>query len=189
MARNAHSDDTDSRGVARMRRLDHPCADPAHRRAAALIPPASRFLRWMRSLARRVLMRTRLGQWALAIRRVRADYRNFTGRTPSLLRPRRFTEKMQWRKLFELDPIFAVLSDKLAARDYVAARIGAAGRPTCYGGQRPGCDPIRPARPSLCAEEHARLRADHHRAGHGGAGRGCSTCDGARLAGVPPWRV
>ncbi len=31
---------------------------------------------------------------------------------------------MQWRKLFELDPTFAILSDKLAARDFVAARIG-----------------------------------------------------------------
>jgi hypothetical protein len=66
----------------------------------------------------------RLGQWALVIRRVRADYRHLHGRAPALLRPRRFTEKMQWRKLFELDPSFAILSDKLAARDFVAARIG-----------------------------------------------------------------
>jgi hypothetical protein len=65
----------------------------------------------------------------LAIRRVRADYRDFTGRTPSLFRPRRFTEKMQWRKLFELDPMFAVLSDKVAARDYVTARIGPGRQP------------------------------------------------------------
>ena len=74
-------------------------------------------------------MRSRLGQWALVIRRVRADYRTFTGRTPSLLRPRRFTEKMQWRKLFELDPVFAILSDKLASRDFVAARIGPGRQP------------------------------------------------------------
>lgn len=75
-------------------------------------------------------MRSRLGQWALVIRRVRADYRAFTGRSPSLLRPRRFTEKIQWRKLFELDPIFAVQSDKLASRDFVAARIGPGHQPT-----------------------------------------------------------
>jgi hypothetical protein len=68
--------------------------------------------------------RSRLGQWVRVIRRVRADYRHYTGRTPALLHPRRFTEKMQWRKLFELDPIFAVLSDKLAKRDFVAARAG-----------------------------------------------------------------
>src|SRR5580658_2213963 len=35
---------------------------------------------------------------------------------PALLRPRRFTEKMQWRKLFELEPCFSVISDKLAPR-------------------------------------------------------------------------
>jgi len=55
---------------------------------------------------------------------VRADYRALNGRAPALLRPRRFSEKMQWRKLFELDPVFAVLSDKLAARAFVAACIG-----------------------------------------------------------------
>jgi hypothetical protein len=84
----------------------------------------SRLLRRTRALGRRLLVRSRLGQWALVVRRVRADYRHVTGRAPSLLRPRRFSEKMQWRKLFELDPTFAVLSDKLAARDFVATRIG-----------------------------------------------------------------
>jgi len=124
MARNALSDDADSRTVTRMDGLDHPCADPARRRTTALIPTTPQLLRRMRALTRRLLLRSRLGQWALAIRRVRADYRHATGRAPALLRPRRLTEKMQWRKLFELDPRFAVLSDKLAARDFVAARIG-----------------------------------------------------------------
>lgn len=78
----------------------------------------------IRAPMRRLLLRSRLGQWALVIYRVRADYRGVTGRAPALLRPRRFTEKMQWRKLFELEPGFAILSDKLAARDFVAARIG-----------------------------------------------------------------
>ena len=31
---------------------------------------------------------------------------------------------MQWRKLFDLNPLFAVLSDRVAARDFIAARIG-----------------------------------------------------------------
>jgi hypothetical protein len=78
---------------------------------------------WRDSLVSR-FERSRLGQWVRVIRRVRADYRHYTGRTLTLLHPRRFTEKMQWRKLFELDPLFAVLSDKLAARDFVAARVG-----------------------------------------------------------------
>jgi len=124
MARNAHADGPDNRGITRIRKLDHPCADPARRHASALTSATWRLLRRMRVLGRGLLLRTRLGQWALVIRRVRADYRHATGRTPCLLRPRRFSEKMQWRKLFELDPRFAVLSDKLAARDFVAARVG-----------------------------------------------------------------
>ena len=46
------------------------------------------------------------------------------GRLPNLIRPRRFSEKMQWRKLFELDPDFLIFSDKLAVRDWIAERIG-----------------------------------------------------------------
>jgi hypothetical protein len=130
MALNARSNRSDSRVVARIRKVDRPSADPgpsaepARGRTRALTSASWRLLPWMRAFARCLLMRLRLGQWALVIRRVSADYRHFTGRTPSLLRPRRFTEKMQWRKLFELDATFAVQSDKLAARDFVAARIG-----------------------------------------------------------------
>jgi hypothetical protein len=32
---------------------------------------------------------------------------------------------MQWRKLFDLNPIYAVITDKLAARDFIAERVGA----------------------------------------------------------------
>jgi len=97
---------------------------PSSRRTRALTSVAWWAPRRMRGFARCLLMQLRLGQWALVIRRVRSDYRRATGRSPCLLRPRRFTEKMQWRKLFELDPIFAVLSDKLAARNFVAMRVG-----------------------------------------------------------------
>jgi hypothetical protein len=124
MARNAHSDNVDSSGTPRVRGLDQPYAGPSCRRTTASDSTTSQLLRRMRALARRVLLRSRLGRWVLVIHRVRVNYRLVTGRAPALLRPRRFTEKMQWRKLFELDPRFAVLSDKLAARDFVAARIG-----------------------------------------------------------------
>ena len=40
------------------------------------------------------------------------------------MRPRKFTEKIQWRKLFDLNSLYAVLSDKLAVRDFVTARAG-----------------------------------------------------------------
>lgn len=56
--------------------------------------------------------------------RICRDYRKTCGRFPNLLRPRRFTEKMQWRKLFDLNPVYAVVLDKLAAREFAAARIG-----------------------------------------------------------------
>ena len=68
----------------------------------------------------------RIYQWCAAIYRVRAAYiREHHGHKPRLLRPGRFTEKMQWRKLFDLNPIYAVITDKLAARDFIAERVGA----------------------------------------------------------------
>jgi teichuronopeptide biosynthesis TupA-like protein len=46
------------------------------------------------------------------------------GRYPNLLRPRRFTEKIQWRKLFDLNPLYQTLSDKIAAREFIISRVG-----------------------------------------------------------------
>lgn len=56
--------------------------------------------------------------------RVRRAYSKKHGRTPHLLRPRRFTEKIQWRKLFDFNPLFPTLCDKIAVRDYIAERVG-----------------------------------------------------------------
>jgi hypothetical protein len=67
----------------------------------------------------------RMTDWRAAIRRQREAYRGYFGRELSLARPRLFSEKMQWRKLFDLDPRFAILSDKVAARDFIAGEIGA----------------------------------------------------------------
>jgi hypothetical protein len=68
----------------------------------------------------------RLAAWRVAIARVRAAYAMAHGRPPNLLAPRRFTEKVQWRKLFDLDPRYAIFCDKLATRAFVAARLGEA---------------------------------------------------------------
>ena len=68
--------------------------------------------------------RSRLAEWRAAIARVRHAYTQAHGRAPNLLRPRRFTEKLQWRKLFDPNPVFTTLCDKLAARTYIEARIG-----------------------------------------------------------------
>ena len=45
-------------------------------------------------------------------------------RRPHFWLPRRYTEKMQWRKLFDLNPNFAMLSDKLAVREFIESRVG-----------------------------------------------------------------
>jgi hypothetical protein len=66
----------------------------------------------------------RLEDWRQAIGRVRARYEKAHGRPPRLYRPHRFTEKIQWRKLFDLKPIYATFCDKLAVREYIAAHLG-----------------------------------------------------------------
>jgi TupA-like ATPgrasp len=62
--------------------------------------------------------------WLLAIRRVYLTYHNCHGFYPSIMFPVRFTEKIQWRKLFDLNPIYSILCDKLAVRDFVRERVG-----------------------------------------------------------------
>jgi len=56
--------------------------------------------------------------------RVRRAYAKAHGRPPRLLRPLRFTEKIQWRKIFDFNPVFPILCDKIAVREYIAARVG-----------------------------------------------------------------
>jgi hypothetical protein len=124
MAHSPRPDGQDSRIITRLHEPARPHVGPVQGRAGAPTSAIWRLLRRKRALAKSLLLRFRLGRWALVIRRIRVDYRHVYGRAPALLRPRRFSEKMQWRKLFELDPTFAILSDKLAARDFVAARIG-----------------------------------------------------------------
>ena len=62
--------------------------------------------------------------WLLAIRRIYIAYHNTHGFYPSLFFPIRFTEKMQWRKLFDLYPAYSILCDKLAVREFVRERVG-----------------------------------------------------------------
>ena len=63
-------------------------------------------------------------RWWRMTRKVRRTYNQQLQRPLHLFRPRRFTEKMQWRKLFDLDPIYVVFCDKVATRDYVSQRVG-----------------------------------------------------------------
>jgi hypothetical protein len=70
------------------------------------------------------IMPGRIRLWMQQISKIRQDFMSSMGRLPVLFRPQCFTDKMQWRKLFELEPVFANVSCKIAAREYVTARIG-----------------------------------------------------------------
>jgi len=51
-------------------------------------------------------------------------YRQAFGRWPNVVAPRRFSEKMLYKKLYDRRPVMAVWTDKLAVRDYVRDRLG-----------------------------------------------------------------
>ncbi len=51
-------------------------------------------------------------------------YEKKTGYTLHLDHPLRYTEKVQWRKLYDRQPIYTTLSDKYLAREWVKNRIG-----------------------------------------------------------------
>lgn len=46
-------------------------------------------------------------------------YKDKSGQLPDLKDPRKFSEKLQWFKLFDLDPLKAQCADKYLVRDYV----------------------------------------------------------------------
>ena len=56
---------------------------------------------------------------------LRAKYRTVFGRPLSLRHPECFTEKIQWQKLRDRNPLYHTLADKAAVKPYVAARMGA----------------------------------------------------------------
>ena len=55
---------------------------------------------------------------------VRLNYLRCHGRFPNLRNPRRFSEKVQFRKLYGDQPLFARLADKLLVKDFVAEIAG-----------------------------------------------------------------
>ncbi|MCW2750481.1 MAG: polysaccharide biosynthesis protein [Aeromicrobium sp.] len=63
-------------------------------------------------------------EWVAAVRRIRTAYRDKQDRRLRLLAPRRYSEKIQWRKAFDMNPLFGTLCDKLAVRDYIVSRVG-----------------------------------------------------------------
>ncbi len=58
------------------------------------------------------------------IRKLKEQYLARQGFPMNAENPERFTDWIQWRKLYDPRPEYAVLSDKIAVRDYVAEKIG-----------------------------------------------------------------
>jgi hypothetical protein len=64
-------------------------------------------------------------------------YRRFHGRVPDLVCPRLFTEKVQYRKLFDRDPRFVSFSDKIAVKAEIEKLLGSEWLiPTFWRGHR-----------------------------------------------------
>ena len=55
---------------------------------------------------------------------VKLIYRLRMGRRLNLSEPEAFTEKLQWLKVNDHNPMYTRLADKLSMRDYVADMIG-----------------------------------------------------------------
>lgn len=57
---------------------------------------------------------------------IKLKYRMRTGKTLNLKNPSGFNEKLQWLKLHDRDPRYAVMADKFEAKKFVSDRIGEA---------------------------------------------------------------
>lgn len=55
---------------------------------------------------------------------IRFHYFRVNGRLPNLRNPQLFTEKLQWLKLHDYNPLMTTCADKVRVRDYVASTIG-----------------------------------------------------------------
>ena len=79
----------------------------------------------MRGNIKRALRRILPIDAALDIYYTAQAYRKAHGRYPSVLRPRKFSEKIAYRRMFDRRPMLTQFADKCAARDYITARLGA----------------------------------------------------------------
>ncbi len=94
-----------------------------------LIQKSSRFAkRWMKKVVSPSTLIAQLSKVIPISDRwyVRFRYLMTFGRPLDLARPRAFTEKLQWLKVFGRPRQYAPLADKFAVYDYVRARIGEA---------------------------------------------------------------
>jgi hypothetical protein len=86
----------------------------------------------------------------LAHPRLHAKYLRRMRRLPDVARPREFSERMLWRKLFDRNPLFPLLADKLAAKEWIAARCPGLPIPaTLWQGEDPAAIPRHLLRPGV----------------------------------------
>jgi hypothetical protein len=80
----------------------------------------------LRSRSRRLLKRMWMMFTNLLPKKwhVRIDHLRIHGTLPNLEHPRTFSEKITYRKLYDLDPRMPKLIDKIAAKEEMAARFG-----------------------------------------------------------------
>jgi hypothetical protein len=62
--------------------------------------------------------------WMLGAPKLKRRFLKRHGYRPNLENPKTFSEKIQWRKLYDKNPIFPVLSNKYLVRQYIADRLG-----------------------------------------------------------------
>ncbi len=55
---------------------------------------------------------------------VKTRYRLYTGKKLNLENPQTYNEKLNWQKLYDHNPIYTIMVDKYAAKEYVAKIIG-----------------------------------------------------------------
>ena len=55
---------------------------------------------------------------------VKLQYRAALGRYPDLDNPKTFTEKLQWLKLYDHNPFYTQVVDKITAKEYIAKNLG-----------------------------------------------------------------
>jgi hypothetical protein len=88
------------------------------------------------ALARGAGILARLLFFAPDVFRAKLVFFDFLHYWPQLDPPRSFNEKILWRKIHDLNPVFFFFTDKIAVRDYVAERIGKEFLTTLYQVER-----------------------------------------------------
>ena len=75
-------------------------------------------------IIRRLIEETPVGGWLPDALYLSLQYRCRMGRRLNLKAPRTFNEKIQWLKLHDRNPLYPTLVDKVAVKEWAAAKIG-----------------------------------------------------------------